>query len=93
MFVCILRKLDSIEKALTSSGEKASGAETSLLSIIEAMLVHGMIVKGRSERMHYGTAAVGFPKRNELNLCRKLGRDVAGLVTMLLAGIVFTPFS
>src|SRR4030042_6121059 len=45
--------------AFTSSGGTASGAETTLLSIVQAMLVHGMIVQGRADDKHYGAAAVG----------------------------------
>jgi NAD(P)H dehydrogenase (quinone) len=38
--------------AFTSSGGTASGEETTLLSIVQAMLVHGMIVQGRADDMH-----------------------------------------
>jgi NAD(P)H dehydrogenase (quinone) len=44
--------------AFTSSGGTASGAETTLLSILESMLIHGMIVQGRYDHEHYGAAAV-----------------------------------
>ena len=66
--------------AFTSSGGTASGAETTLLSILEAMLVHGMIVQGNSHNKHYGAAAVGAPSEKELEFCRELGERTAGLV-------------
>jgi len=69
--------------AFTSSGGVASGAETTLLSIVQAMLVHGMIVQGRSEDKHYGAAAVGIPKEKDLASCRDLGKRVARLVMKL----------
>jgi len=69
--------------AFTSSGATASGAETTLLSIIESMLIHGMILQGRSERQHYGVAAVGPPKKGDLRLCKKLGQRVSKLVVTL----------
>jgi NAD(P)H dehydrogenase (quinone) len=47
--------------AFTSSGGTATGAETTLLSIMQAMLVHGMIVQGRANGKHYGAAAVALP--------------------------------
>jgi NAD(P)H dehydrogenase (quinone) len=71
--------------AFTSSGGTATGAETTLLSILEAMLVHGMIVQGRADNKHYGAAAVGSPRKKELEYCRALGKRVANLVKKLEA--------
>ncbi len=69
--------------AFTSSGGTASGAETTLLSILEAMLVHGMIVQGNPHNKHYGAAAVKSPSEKELRLCRELGERTARLVMKL----------
>jgi len=69
--------------AFTSSGGTATGAETTLLSVLEAMLVHGMIVQGSAHGKHYGAAAVGSPSEKELNYCRELGKRIARLVTRL----------
>jgi len=69
--------------AFTSSGGIASGAETTLLSIVQAMLVHGMIVQGRSDEKHYGAAAVGRLKDKGIESCKDLGKRVASLVTKL----------
>jgi NAD(P)H dehydrogenase (quinone) len=41
--------------AFTSSGGAASGAETTLLSIVEAMLIHGMVVQGRADDAYQGS--------------------------------------
>ena len=65
--------------AFTSAGGTASGAETTLLSILQTMLVHGMIVQGRSDDKHYGAACVEAPKDEDLENCRKLGRRTAEL--------------
>lgn len=67
----------------TSSGGTATGAETTLLSIINVMLVHGMIVHGRAEDKHYGAAAVEKPNKKELEYCRELGKRTATLVKKL----------
>lgn len=72
--------------AFTSSGGTATGAETTMLSILQTMLVHGMIVQGRPDDKHYGVAAVGTPRAGELKLCRELGSRVAELVTKLAGG-------
>ncbi|MGQ9538955.1 MAG: flavodoxin family protein [Candidatus Bathycorpusculaceae bacterium] len=69
--------------AFTSSGGTATGAETTLLSIINAMLVHGMIVHGRAEDKHYGAVAVEKPNKKELEHCRELGKRTATLVKKL----------
>jgi NAD(P)H dehydrogenase (quinone) len=69
--------------AFTSSGGTATGAETTLLSILQAMLVHGMVVQGRSDNKHYGAAAVGSPRKRELEYCMVLGKRVASLVVKL----------
>lgn len=69
--------------AFTSSGGIASGAETTLLSIIHAMFIHGMVVQGRSKGKPYGGAAVGSPGPEELEECRDLGYKTASLVAKL----------
>jgi len=69
--------------AFTSSGGTASGAETTLLSILQAMLVHGMVVQGRSDDKHYGAAAVGALREKDIEMCKALGKKVANLVTKL----------
>ena len=71
--------------AFTSSGGTASGAETTLLSILQTMLVHGMLVQGRHDDKHYGAAAVEDPKKEELESCRELGKRVANLASKLKA--------
>jgi NAD(P)H dehydrogenase (quinone) len=69
--------------AFTSSGGTATGAETTLMSILQTMLVHGMIVQGRADDKHYGAVALGSPNAKELKSCNKLGKRVAMLVKKL----------
>jgi NAD(P)H dehydrogenase (quinone) len=69
--------------AFASSGGTASGAETTLLGILEAMLMHGMIVAGRADDRHFGVAVMGAPKKRDLVDCEKLGATVAALVVKL----------
>ena len=71
--------------AFTSSGDTACGAETAILSILEAMLIHGMIVQGRYDNKHYGPTAVESPSKKEINSCRELGKRVATLAIVLKA--------
>ena len=66
--------------AFTTSGGTATGAETTNLSIIEALLVHGMIVQGNPHNHHYGLAIVGEPKDKDKAICREFGKRIANLV-------------
>ncbi len=72
--------------AFTSSGDTACGAETTILSILEAMLIHGMIVQGRNDNKHYGPTAVESPNKEEVESCKELGERVARLATALKKG-------
>lgn len=69
--------------AFASAGGTATGAETTILSILQALLVHGMIVQGRAHDKHYGVASVGAPNREAVKLCRELGARTARLVVAL----------
>jgi NAD(P)H dehydrogenase (quinone) len=82
--VRVYHKLEGkVGGAFASSGGLASGGETTLLSIIEAMLIHGMIVQGRSEDKHYGVSVEGEPKPDALTECEILGQRVALLTKKL----------
>ena len=82
--VKIHRKLaGKVGAAFTSSGGTTTGAETTLISILQAMLVHGMIIQGRADEKHYGASAVGNPKKRDLQYCEELGKNVASLVKKL----------
>ncbi len=69
--------------AFTSSGDTACGAETTILSMLHALLIHGMVVQGRYENKHYGAAAVESPKKDEVDYCVELGKRVATLASKL----------
>ena len=69
--------------AFTSSGGAASGAETTIISILIAMLIHGMIIQGQTSSGHYGAAAVGTPKETEIEKCREIGKMISNLVMRL----------
>ncbi len=74
---------DKVGGAFTSSGGTATGAETTLLSILDTMLVHGMIVVGRDDNKHYGAAATGAPKGKDVQTCSDLGKRIAELTKKL----------
>ena len=69
--------------AFSSCGAMGGGCETTVLSILKAMLIHGMIVQGDPEWHHYGVVAIGKPRRETLEACKRLGRRVAELTLKL----------
>ena len=57
--------------AFSSAANIAGGNETTILSILEAMLIHGMTIQGDFKGDHYGPVAIGkVDKRSESN-CRR----------------------
>jgi NAD(P)H dehydrogenase (quinone) len=73
---------DKIGAAFTTAGDLSGGKETTMLSIIQAMLIYGMIVVGDplDATGHYGVACVGAPDRETLSNAVKLGKRVALLI-------------
>jgi len=87
-FVDIRKKMeDKVGAAFATSGDKSGGKETTLLSIIQAMLIYGMIIVGdpMDATGHYGVSCTGRPSSRDLENARKLGRRVANLVKRLRA--------
>lgn len=76
---------DKFGAAFTSSGSIDGGNQTTLLSIIQAMLIHGMIVVGDPMETggHYGATAIGEPNPRALETCWKLGERVARLAARM----------
>ena len=63
----------------TSSANPAGGNETTLIALIEALLIHGMIVKGMSKGDHYGPVVAGDPDEREMKQCKYYGKVMAEL--------------
>ncbi len=69
--------------AFSSSGILGGGNETTVLDILKALLVHGMIIQGSPMGPHYGPVAIGRPDTDNRNQCLNLGKSVARLVKRL----------
>lgn len=65
--------------AFTSSGCVGGGGETTILSILQAFLIHGMIIIGESDISHYGPLSITSPNKSALDCCVKYGKKVAEL--------------
>ncbi len=74
-----------IGAAFATSADPSGGKETTILSILEAMLIYGMIVCGDplSATGHYGVSCCGPPDKTTRSNAKKLGRRVAELVIAL----------
>lgn len=73
--------------AFTSSGSHDGGNQTALLSILQAMLIHSMIIVGdpMASGGHYGVIAVGEPNNSALDACKQIGSRVANLAKKMAA--------
>lgn len=60
-----------------------TGHETTCISILEALLIHGMIIQGDPDGCHYGATSIGTPKDREAQWCQKFGKRVAKLVNLI----------
>ena len=69
--------------AFSSGGVIGGGNETTVLSILQIMLVHGMIVQGQSKGNHYGVVSIKAPDASAIQECRQLGERVAKLAIKL----------
>lgn len=82
-FVVIRKQMENkIGAAFVSSGGFAGGNETTMISIIQALLIYGMIIIGdpMDATGHYGVASIGSPDRKTIDNAQKLGSRVAKLV-------------
>ena len=85
-FVTVRRKTENkIGAAFATGGDASGGKETTMMSIIQAMLIYGMIIVGdpMSATGHYGVACLGSPDASARQNGFKLGARVAELVKKL----------
>ncbi len=81
-FVSVRKRMEGkVGAAFTTSGDPTGGKETTMMSIIQALLIYGMIITGdpMSATGHYGTACVGSPDETAIQNGIKLGQRVAEL--------------
>ncbi|MCK4582212.1 flavodoxin family protein [Candidatus Bathyarchaeota archaeon] len=69
--------------AFCSAGGTHTGSETTIVALLEALMVHGMVVQGTSAKNHYGAASVGAPDDNDVEVCHRMGERLAKLVKKL----------
>jgi NAD(P)H dehydrogenase (quinone) len=72
-------KLDGRAGAAFSSAG-VTGHETTVISILQALLIHGMVIQGDPKGYHYGATSIGMPEGEAVDVCRRFGRRFAGLL-------------
>jgi NAD(P)H dehydrogenase (quinone) len=85
-FVGIRKKMENkIGAAFATSADPSGGKETTMMSIIQALLIYGMIIVGDpiAATGHYGVACTGAPDKKIADNAAKLGKRVASLVKIL----------
>ncbi len=81
-FVGVRRKMENkIGAAFATGGHPTGGKETTIISIIQIMLIYGMIIVGdpMDASGHYGVGCVGAPDATAASDGFKLGARVATL--------------
>jgi NAD(P)H dehydrogenase (quinone) len=71
--------------AFASSANVGGGNETTVMGILEAMIIHGMIIQGDPQGDHYGPVSIGKPDSRVLAQCKKKGNRIADLAKKLFA--------
>lgn len=85
-FIGVRKRMEGkIGAAFATSGDASGGKETTMMSIIQAFLIYGMIIVGdpMSATGHYGVACVGAPDEKAIENGIKLGKRVAEITKKL----------
>ena len=85
-FIGVRKQMEGkVGAAFATSGDATGGKETTMMSILQAMLVYGMVIVGdpMSATGHFGVACVGTPDGKIQDNAIKLGRRVAELAKKL----------
>jgi NAD(P)H dehydrogenase (quinone) len=87
-FVGLRKRMEGkVGAAFATSADASGGKETTMMSIIQALLINGMVIVGDplSATGHYGIACVREPDERTRENAAKLGRRVAELAKKLQA--------
>ena len=85
-FVGVRKKMEGkVGAAFATSGDPTGGKETTIMSIIQALLIYGMVIVGdpMTATGHYGVACVGAPDDKSEENAMKLGQRVAEVAKKL----------
>jgi len=66
--------------AFSSAANTAGGNETTIISILQAMLIHGFVIQGDPRGSHYGPVAIGSPDDRAKKECVRLAERFDELI-------------
>jgi NAD(P)H dehydrogenase (quinone) len=69
--------------AFSSAANVGGGNETTILDMLNALLIHGMVVRGDHRGDHYGPVSIGFPDERALECCEQYAANLSDLVKKL----------
>ncbi len=69
--------------AFASSANLGGGSETTVVGILQALLIAGMVIQGDPQGSHYGPLSVGKPDDRVKQQCERRGRRIAELTRKL----------
>lgn len=77
-------KLDGkVGAAFSSAANIGGGNETTIMGIIEALLIAGLIVQGDPQGDHFGPVSIGLPDDRVEKQCQRRGRRIAQITKKL----------
>ncbi len=77
-------KLDGVVGgAFSSSCHVGGGNETTILDILHAMLIHGMVIQGEPMYDHYGATGLNGLGGDTLMKCKRYGQRIAQLAAKI----------
>jgi len=71
--------------AFASSANVGGGSETTIVGILQAMLIAGMVIQGDPQGSHYGPLSIGRPDEQVKRQCERRGQRIAALTLKLSA--------
>ena len=80
---CYGKLIGKVGGAFSSSGMIGGGNETTIMSILQGLLIHGMIVQGVVKGNHYGPVSIDAPNEAVRNECVQYGKIIGELVKKL----------
>lgn len=77
------RLVGKVAGAFSSAANVGGGNETTVLDILKAFLIHGMIVPGNVNGDHYGPVSINAPDKRASEQCLRMGEIVGALAVRL----------
>jgi len=82
--VCYHGQLDGkVGGAFSSAANIGGGNETTIMGLLEAMLIHGFVIQGTPAGDHYGPVSIGAPDNRVTKQCRAYGKRIGELAKKL----------